>query len=129
MFRKPNVSSGIPIYKQIKDQIRHFIEIGVLKPGDQLPSIRMMAKSLIINPNTIIRIYNELEQENIIVISHGLGAFIADASQPAREELLRDAQLQLTGIIEKLTRKGLDHNEIRRLVEAVFTENESLLKK
>ena len=77
MFRKPNPSSGVPIYVQLKEQIRHAIETGALVPGDQLPGIRSLAETLIINPNTVIKVYRDLEQEGVLEIRHGLGAFIA----------------------------------------------------
>lgn len=125
MFKKPNPSSGIPIYKQLKDQIRHFIEIGALKEGDQLPSIRALAETLVINPNTIVRIYRELEQEEVIIITHGLGAFIANQKKPDNEKLLKKAQVQLSDLIEKLIKQGLSESEIRRLVEASFMEIKS----
>ncbi len=124
MFRKPNPSSGIPIYKQLKDQVRHLIETGVLKPGDQLPSMRALSESLIVNPNTIARIYRELELEGVIIISHGLGAFISNKKKSNKEKILKDAQTQLSNLIGKLMKQGIDQNEIRRLVEASLTQKE-----
>jgi len=124
VFRKPNPSSGIPIYKQLKDQVRHLIETGVLKPGDQLPSMRALSESLIVNPNTIARIYRELELEGVIIISHGLGAFISNKKKSNKEKILKDAQTQLSNLIGKLMKQGIDQNEIRRLVEASLTQKE-----
>jgi GntR family transcriptional regulator len=129
VFRKPNPSSGVPIYKQLKDQVRHFIETGALKPGDQLPSIRVLAETLVVNPNTIVRIYRELELEGVITISHGLGAFISVKRKSYREKLLKDAQTELTTLIEKLMKQGIDQNEIRRLIEGSLMQNEKTLNK
>ena len=72
MFRKPNPSSGVPIYVQLKEQVRHAIETGALCAGDQLPGIRSLAETLVINPNTVIKVYRELEQEGLLEIRHGL---------------------------------------------------------
>lgn len=124
MFRKPNPSSGVPIYKQLKDQVLHLIETGVLKPGDQLPSIRALSEALIVNPNTIVRIYRELELEGAIILSHGLGAFISSKRKTNREKLLKDAQIRLSSIIQKLISQGIDQHEIRRLVEASLMQKE-----
>ncbi|HMH34335.1 MAG TPA: GntR family transcriptional regulator [Puia sp.] len=123
MFRKPNASSGVPIYKQLKDQVLHLVETGVLKQGDQLPSIRALAESLVVNPNTIVRIYRELEQEGLIVVSHGLGAFIAiTKDRPTKKDLLKKGQSQFKSVIVQLTERGLDQKEIRRLFEASLRE-------
>src|SRR5207245_11803615 len=79
VFRKPNPGSGIPIYLQIEEQIRHAIETGALAAGTQLPSIRSLAETLVINPHTVARVYRDLESEGAIEIRHGLGAFVAEA--------------------------------------------------
>jgi GntR family transcriptional regulator len=129
VFRKPNPSSGIPIYKQLKDQVRHLIETGVLKPGDQLPSMRVLAESLVVNPNTVARIYHELELEGVITISHGLGAFISNKRKSNKEKLLKDAQTHLNTLIDKLIKQGIDQNEIRRLVEAALIPKEKTSSK
>jgi GntR family transcriptional regulator len=83
VFRRPNPSSGVPIYVQLKEQIRHAIETGALAAGDQLPGIRVLAETWVINPNTVIRAYRELEQEDGFEIRHGLGAFVARRPETA----------------------------------------------
>jgi GntR family transcriptional regulator len=119
VFRKPNPSSGVPIYVQLKEQIRHAIETGALSAGDQLPGIRSLAETLVINPNTVIKVYRDLEQEGILEIRHGLGAFIASRRRRrSKTEELRDAQRQVHEFLEALKQQGLDEGEIRRLFEA-----------
>jgi len=119
VFRKPNPSSGVPIYVQIKEQIRHAIETGALSPGDQLPGIRGLAETLVINPNTVIKVYRELEQEGVLEIRHGLGAFIAARRRGrSKTEELRDAQRSVREFVETLKEQGLEEGEIRRLFEA-----------
>jgi GntR family transcriptional regulator len=123
VFRKPNPSSGVPIYVQLKEQIRHAIETGALVPGDQLPGIRSLAETLIINPNTVIKVYRDLEQEGVLEIRHGLGAFIASRRRRrSKTEELRDAQRQVREFLEALKQQGLDEGEIRRLFEAELAE-------
>ena len=118
VLRKPNPSSGIPIYVQLKEQIRHAIETGSLKAGDQLPGIRGLAESLVVNPNTVIKVYRELENEGILEIRHGLGAFVVARRGRSRAEELRDAQQLVRDFVEKLKDQGLNAGEIRRLFEA-----------
>lgn len=121
MFRKPNPSSGVPIYVQLKEQIRHAIETGALSAGDQLPGIRGLAETLVINPNTVIKVYRELEQEGVLEIRHGLGAFVISRrrrSKTDRTEEMRDAQQLVREFVETLKHLGLEEGEIRRLFEA-----------
>ena len=119
MFRKPNPSSGVPIYVHLKEQIRHGIETGALSFGDQLPGIRSLAETLVINPNTVIRVYRELEQEGVLEIRHGLGAFIAARRRSrSKTEEMRDAQQLVREFVDNLKEQGLDEGEIRRLFEA-----------
>lgn len=119
MFRKPNPSSGVPIYVQLKEQVRHAIETGALSAGDQLPGIRTLAETLVINPNTVIKVYRELEQEGVLEIRHGLGAFVISRRRSrSKTEEMRDAQQMVRDFIDKLRSQGLDEGEIRRLFEA-----------
>ena len=119
MFRKPNPSSGVPIYVQIKEQIRHAIETGAISAGDQLPGIRNLAESLVINPNTVIKVYRELEQEGVLEIRHGLGAFVLSRRRSlSKTEEMRDAQQQVREFVDTLKKQGLAEGEIRRLIEA-----------
>ena len=118
MFRKPNPSSGVPIYVQLKEQIRHAIETGSFTAGDQLPGIRGLAETLVINPNTVIKVYRELENEGVLEIRHGLGAFVAAQRGKSKPSEMRDAQQLVQELVEKLKDQGLDAGEIRRLFEA-----------
>jgi GntR family transcriptional regulator len=91
--------SGVPVYRQIIDQIKYYIASGALKAGDLLPSIRELAQSLAVNPTTVVRAYSELEAERVIEMQHGRGAFVADAARrmtaAKREQALRRSARQL----------------------------------
>jgi GntR family transcriptional regulator len=90
-----------------------------LSSGDQLPGIRSLAETLVINPNTVIKVYRELEQEGVLEIRHGLGAFvIARRRRRPKTEEMRDAQQQVRDFVETLKQQGLDEGKIRRLFEA-----------
>ena len=103
---------------QLKEQIRHAIETGSLTVGDQLPGIRGLAENLVINPNTVIKVYRELENEGILEIRHGLGAFVARRRGRSKPEEMRDAQQLVREFVDRLKDQGLDAGEIRRLFEA-----------
>jgi GntR family transcriptional regulator len=73
-----NYSSGIPLYRQVMDQIRSLAATGGINPGDQLPTIRELAEQLRINRNTIAKVYSLLEQEGVVESRHGSGVFLPD---------------------------------------------------
>jgi len=75
-----NAKSGVPIYRQIQDQIRYGIASGLLTSGEQLPTVRSLAVELAVNPNTVIKAYSELEREGILTTQQGSGTYVA--SQP-----------------------------------------------
>src|SRR5574337_639702 len=77
MLFRPNPSLGVPIYLQLMEQVKHAIETGALRAGDQLPGIRPLAEELVMNPNTVAKAYRELEHEGVIELRHGAGAFVA----------------------------------------------------
>jgi GntR family transcriptional regulator len=122
MLLRPNPSSGVPIYLQLMEQVKHAIETGALRPGDQLPGIRPLAEELVINPNTVAKVYRELEHEGVIELRHGAGAFVsANARAKKLTESLRAGQAVVAAAIERLHARGLSDEEIRRLFEAEMT--------
>jgi GntR family transcriptional regulator len=121
MLLRPNPSSGVPIYLQLMEQVKHSIETGALRPGEQLPGIRPLAEELVINPNTVAKAYRELEHEGIIEIRHGAGAFVAaNARAKKTTDRLRAAQTLVAAAIERLRARGVTDEEIRRLFEAAL---------
>src|SRR5262252_5088590 len=120
MIFRPNPSLGVPIYLQLMEQVKHAVETGALRAGEQLPGIRPLAEELVINPNTVAKAYRELEHEGVIELRHGAGAFISAMAATRRKvaDKVRLAQPIVSGAIEKLRAKGLSNEEIRRLFEA-----------
>jgi GntR family transcriptional regulator len=119
MLFKPNPSSAVPIYVQLMEQVKHAIETGALQPGDQLPGIRKVAEDLVINPNTVAKVYRELEHEGVIELRHGAGAFIADSGRALMQSAkLHRAQQVIHSAITKLDALGLSEDEMRRWFEA-----------
>jgi GntR family transcriptional regulator len=120
MIFRPNPSLGVPIYLQLMEQVKHAIETGALRPGEQLPGIRPLAEELVINPNTVAKAYRELEHEGVIELRHGAGAFVSGQAGKNKKaaDSLRTAQPIVAAAIERLRDRGLTDEEIRRLFEA-----------
>ena len=118
MLFRPNPGSGVPIYLQLMEQVKHGIETGALRAGEQLPGIRPLAEELVVNPNTIAKAYRELEHEGVIELRQGAGAFVAASAQGRKTDHLKAAQGIVAGAIDKLRAQGVTDEEIRRLFEA-----------
>lgn len=100
------------------EQVKHGIETGALRPGEQLPGIRPLAEALVVNPNTVAKAYRELEHEGVIELRHGAGAFVAANGPMVRTGKMRAAQAVVAAAIDKLRAQGLSDDEIRRLFDA-----------
>src|SRR5262245_32444261 len=118
MLLKPNPSSGVPIYLQLMEQVKHAIDTGALRAGEQLPGIRPLADELVINPTTVAKAYRELEHEGVVELRQGAGAFVAQRRAKEEATTMRAGQVIVTGAIDKLRARGLTDEEIRRLFEA-----------
>ena len=85
--------SGMPVYRQIRDQMTHLMASGTVRPGDRLPSIRELAAQLTLNPATVAKAYAELENEGAVLSERGKGVFALEAASRhgarERESLLR----------------------------------------
>ena len=99
-----DLRSGVPVYRQLIDQVRGGIAAGTLSAGDQLPTVRQLAVDLAINPNTVLRSYRELELGGLLETQQGTGTFITER-KPRQATVERERQLsQLVG--EFLARAG-----------------------
>lgn len=121
MFFRTNASSGVPIYLQLMEQVKHAIETGALRPGEQLPGMRPLAEELVINPNTVAKAYRELEHEGVIELRHGAGAFVsANARAQKLTDTVRAGQTVVSAAVKRLRDSGVTNEEIRRLFEAAL---------
>ena len=101
------------------EQVKHGIETGALRPGEQLPGIRPLAEELVINPNTVAKAYRELEHAGVIELRQGAGAFVSgNAGAKKLTDTIRAGQAVVADAIEKLRARGVTNEEIRRLFEA-----------
>jgi GntR family transcriptional regulator len=107
--------SGVPVYRQIIDQVTGGIAAGALAPGDQLPTVRQLAVDLSINPNTVIRAYRELEIRGVLETEQGTGTFIGNQTA-RRDEAERQRSLnQLIG--DFMARAGCAGFTLEELIE------------
>ena len=119
MHFRLNPTSGVPIYLQLMEQIKHGIETGALQAGDQLPGIRKLAETVVMNPNTVAKAFRELEHEGYIEVRHGAGAFIsARLSNSEVHDRMEQARPRIEQAVAQASKLGLNDEEIRRLVEA-----------
>jgi GntR family transcriptional regulator len=110
--------SGLPIYTQIANQIQGRLANGILKPGDQLPTVRALALELRVNFNTVARAYRLLDEERIISTQQGRGTYINEKPPPMMTERLRRESLE--GLVQRFAseamRLGFSQTEIRQMV-------------
>jgi GntR family transcriptional regulator len=94
---KIDFRSGIPIYIQIMEQVKRLVETGVLRPGDQLPTVRQLAADLRVNFNTVARAYRLLDEAGIISTQHGRGTYILEVETPGNyQEQRKQALAEIT---------------------------------
>ena len=123
--------SGLPIYTQIVNQIQSQLVNGILKPGDQLPTVRALASELRVNFNTVARAYRILDEERIISTQQGRGTYIIEIPPPEICEKLRQESLaELTQrFINEAIRLGFSGREISQAVkDKLKAERESMDK-
>jgi GntR family transcriptional regulator len=105
--------SGVPVYRQLIDQVQGAIAAGALRPGDQLPTVRLVAVELAINPNTVLRAYREMEIRGILDTQQGTGTFIADRQvEPSKEERERQLAQLVSEFVSRAGSAGLTVGEL-----------------
>ena len=113
--------TGVATYLQIVQQVKQALRLGVLTPGDQLPTVKDVATQLAINPNTVLKAYRELERDGVVVPKQGVGTFVRDELAPPIDlrkhaALRRDLQRWLTAA----RRAGLDDDSVDALWNDTF---------
>jgi GntR family transcriptional regulator len=111
-----NTHSGVPPYLQIVQQVKQALQVGILQPGDQLPTVKEVVTHVAINPNTVFKAYRELEMLGLVAGRTGSGTFVkqrpAGPSPQVQEALGND----LTGWVIKARKAGLDDEAIEALL-------------
>lgn len=110
-----SAQSGVPTYVQLVQQVKNGIRMGMLRPGDRLPTAKEVVGELAINPNTVLKAYRELEREGLVSPRPGAGTFIrrglGSASPETRDRLFAD----LCRWMEQARKEGLDEEDILAL--------------
>ncbi len=121
MFISLNFSSGVPLYRQLLQQLRERIASGQLGSGEQLPSVRDLSAQVKINPLTVAKVYQYLEREGLVETRRGLGTFVASqtrvSSLAARREQLEPALRQL---VTEAMHLRLEESDVRELLRQTF---------
>ena len=118
MFLPLDPSSGLPIYRQIVDQVRRMIACGSLRHGDRLSSVRELTALLGINPLTVTKAYGELEREGLVEMRRGLGVYVSTGTSPLRAMAAKRALMRAAAgrFALEAAQAGLDAREASRLV-------------
>lgn len=127
MHIKLDFQSGVPIYIQIMDQIKHLIAIGALRPDDQLPTVRQVAGDLRVNFNTVARAYRLLDEAGVISTQQGRGTYIlAPPAEEASERLRQEALSGLTRrYLAEVAKLGFKPSEINPYLTTLIQEWEN----
>lgn len=109
-----NLRSDIPIYIQVVEQVRQQVANSILKPGDQLPTVRALAADLRVNFNTVARAYRLLDEAGIISTQQGRGTYILDETPPEVTESLRSASLDTLArrFLEETSKLGFTTEQV-----------------
>lgn len=108
---------GLPIYRQIVNQVKYLVASGRLISGEELPPIRVLAEQLVVNPNTVARAYLELEHAGIVTKRQGAGTYVAEISPPltrtARREILTE---RLDALVAEAVHLDVEIDELGKLL-------------
>ena len=113
-----NPIDGMPIYKQIIKQVKHMLGAGRLRPGDEMPSVRALARQLLVNPNTVSRAYRDLEAMGLLVSRQGSGTFVTNAGSPlASREKLRLVTERADALLVEAQQLGFSLEHVKKLLD------------
>lgn len=111
-----------PIYEQLQKTVIRYISLGVLLPGERLPSVRALAQELGVNPNTVQKAYRALEMQGVLVTLGGKGTFVSTDVSEAKQERMAALQ-KLEEAVRQARDAGISHAEQVKLIEATYFED------
>jgi GntR family transcriptional regulator len=113
-----NVSDGVPIYRQIANQVKYLVASGLLRPGEELPPIRTLALQLKVTPNTVVKAYGELEISGVIQKRQGSGTFVSEQGRPqvALRERRRLVEQRIDTLLAEAHQLNFTANDVLRMV-------------
>ena len=107
--------SGVPTYLQLVQQVRQAIRLGILHPGDQLPTVKEVVGSLAINPNTVLKAYRELDRESLVEGRRGVGTFVSSRLSGPPPDGVKELRTGLERWIGRARAVGLDEESMAAL--------------
>jgi GntR family transcriptional regulator len=107
--------SGVPTYLQLVQQVRQAIRLGILEPGDQLPTVKDVVGSLAINPNTVLKAYRELDHEGLVEGRRGVGTFVSSTPGSPPPDGVKELRGSLLRWVASARAAGLDDDAIAAL--------------
>ena len=107
--------SGVPTYLQLAQQVRQAVRLGILQPGDQLPTVKEVVRSLAINPNTVLKSYRELDREGVVEGRRGVGTFVSALPDTPPPDGVKDLQTALNKWVQRARAAGLDDDALAAL--------------
>ena len=119
-----DIMSRTPVYEQISSQIEKLISTGILKEGDQLPSVRSLSVDLSVNPNTIQKAYGELDMRGIIGSVPGKGCFVMPGACEKLRMIAKGRLYELKSLASELIAAGVTKEEILNCVNSIISEKE-----
>jgi len=110
-------NDGVPIYRQIVNQIKYLLASRRLGPGDEVPPIRVLAEQLLINPNTVARAYRELETAGLLTKRQGAGTYVSDRGSPlAHAERVRILGERVDALLAEAQQLDISLEDVARLI-------------
>ncbi len=119
-----NIADGVPIYRQIANQIRYMIASRLLKPGEEILPIRSLALQIKVTPNTVVKAYDELERAGIVRKRHGSGTFVSEGLSPLAD---RERNRIIEERVDALLAEAHQLNFTADEVSAVFRRRQAAL--
>ena len=118
---------GVPIYRQIVNQVKYLVAAGRLKRGDEMPPIRRLAEDLLINPNTVARAYRDLESAGVLLLRPGSGTRVSKNGSPlSRAEKMRILGERAVGLMAEARQLGVDVDAVVEIVRRKDADLERL---
>ncbi|MEX0964788.1 MAG: GntR family transcriptional regulator [Pseudohongiellaceae bacterium] len=113
-----NTKDGVPIYRQIANQIRYMVASGLLKPGEEISPVRTLALALNVTPNTVVKAYDELEAAAVIFKRRGAGTYICDQQSPlAERERRRILETRIDALLAEAHQLNFNSSDLLELLE------------
>ncbi len=121
-----SLNDGVPIYRQIVNQVKYMVAAGQLLPGEEVPPIRVLAQQLLVTPNTVVKAYRELEVEGVVHKRRGAGTYIAELGSPLGHAQQREILSQRAdALLAEARQMGVEFSEVVNILH----EREAALAK